>query len=84
MDNTPFNIQFFQEDILQTARIEPCCKDDNIVDYAVWQNGKLQFTITRAAADSSHWVVAMKNADDDFEEALLQQIGEAIEAHEKD
>ncbi len=82
MDVSPFDIQYLQDGDLQTASIHPCCKEDNIVDYAVWKDGRLIFTITKDAADPTHWVVALKNADDDFEEPMIQEIGQAIEQHQ--
>jgi len=82
MDTSPFDINYLYKGSLQQASIHPCCKEDNIVDYAVWQQDKLLFTITRDMNDARHWVVALKNADDDFEEGMIQQIGNAIQQHQ--
>lgn len=82
MDVSPFDIQYRQDGSLQTVNIHPCCREDNIVDYAVWKDGRLLFTITKDIQDAAHWVVALKNADDDFEEPMVQEIGKAIEQHQ--
>jgi hypothetical protein len=82
MDTTPFDVQFMHNGIIQNANIHPCCKEDNIVDYAVWQNNKLIFTMTRDMVDRDHWSIALKNADDDFEDDLVQQVGAAIDYHQ--
>jgi hypothetical protein len=79
-DTHPFDIQYFQNGRWQTASIHPCCKEDNIVDYAVWQDGKLLFTITKDMGHSGQWIIALKNADDEFEEEMIQQVGDAIAA----
>ncbi|MEO6722794.1 MAG: hypothetical protein ABIN67_20670 [Ferruginibacter sp.] len=60
--------------------IKPCCKEDNIVDYAVWMRDKLEFTITKARADpGQQWVVALQNADDIVDPVLVQSIGREID-----
>lgn len=82
MDTSPFTIQYLQDGEVHTASIHPCCKEDNIVDYAVWQNDKLLYTITRDVHDDRHWVIALKNADDDFDASMVQQVGMAIEQHQ--
>jgi len=79
MDTTPFKISYQHDGIRQYAEIHPCCKEDNIVDYIVYKEGKLAFTITRNAADNNHWIVALKNADDIIEEEMLQSIGREID-----
>lgn len=81
MDTTPFDITYLHNGIEKKATIHPCCREDNIVDYAVWQNDKLSFTITRDPSDPGYWVVALKNADDDFEEEMIQAIGTAVSRH---
>lgn len=83
IDNKAFDIEFKYNQTKQTATIQPCCKENNIVDYAVWQNGKLAFTITRDMIDRHHWSIALKNADDHFDESMIQSIGAAIEHHQK-
>ena len=79
IDTAPFNISYLHHGNLITAEIHPCCNENNVVDYAVWIEGKLVFTIARDINDASHWAIAMKNADDDFEEDMIQDIGTQIE-----
>ena len=74
MDTTSFVIQ----SSIGPAEIRPCCGENNIVDYAVWLDNKLAFTVTKSQEDPSHWVVALQNADDVIDDALVQQIGEQI------
>ncbi len=81
-DTLAFNIQFTHNGIEHTAIIHPCCNENNIVAYAVWQDGKLVFTITRDMVDKHHWSIALKNADDHFDDSMIQKIGGAIEKHE--
>ena len=78
MDTAPFTITYTEGDKIRTAEIRPCCKDHSVVDYAVWSNGKLAFTVTKDAANN-HWVVALKNADESIDESIIQEIGRAIE-----
>lgn len=79
METTPFNITYKENGNVEHAEIRPCCREDNIVDYAVYRDGKLAFTITRNVAQPKHWVVAMKNADNDVQEEVIQRIGGEIE-----
>jgi hypothetical protein len=79
MDITPFNITYMNRGILVDATIRPCCKEDNVFDYAVWIKDKLAFTITKDAENATRWVVALKNADDEFDEEMIQNIGTAIQ-----
>ena len=78
MDTTPFTIAYADDDKIKSAEIRPCCKEDNVVDYAVWSNGKLAFTVTKDAANN-RWVVALKNADEEIDDNVIQDIGRAIE-----
>lgn len=82
IDSKPFDIKFVHGQTQHTANIQPCCKENNIVDYAVWQNGKLAFTMTRDMVDKHHWSIALKNADDQFDEEMVQSIGAAIEQYQ--
>lgn len=82
MDIKPFDIYYRHNNSIETATIQPCCTEDNVVDYAVWQNGKLSFTITRDSDDKDFWKVALKNSDDSFDEELVQNIGASIHQHE--
>lgn len=79
MDTQPFEIMYDHNGNLENAEIRPCCREDNIVDYAVYIGDKLAFTITRNVAQPKHWVVAMKNADDEIDENAVQKIGAEIE-----
>lgn len=78
MDISPFAVFYMYHDVRNSVQIRPCCREDNVVDYAVWNDGKLIFTITRHA-DTKKWVVALKNADDDIDDELVQLIGTGIE-----
>lgn len=80
IDTTPFTINYVHEGIRQDAEIHPCCTEDNIVDYIVYKEGKLAFTITRSGIDNDQWVVALKNADDTIDEEMVQKIGNQVEA----
>ncbi|MBC7933945.1 MAG: hypothetical protein H7Y86_01110 [Rhizobacter sp.] len=80
---TPFEIQYIHNGVIETANIQPCCKEENVVDYAVWQNDKLIFTMTRDMVNQDHWAIALKNADDSFEDEMVQHIGAAIDQHQR-
>jgi len=79
MNTTPFQIRYEQNGMVEEAEIRPCCREDNIVDYAVYIQGKLAFTITRNVQQPKHWVIAMKNADEVIDEAAIQLIGAEID-----
>lgn len=81
MDTTPFEIQYQHRNGLTTAIIHPCCREGNVVDYAVWINDKLAFMLTRDVENKSSWVIGLKNADDDIAEDVVQSIGQAIDQH---
>lgn len=78
MDISPFTVYYVQQDVMDSVKIQPCCREDSVVDYAVWTEGQLAFTITQHAA-TKKWVVALKNADDDINDQLVQLIGAEIE-----
>ncbi|HMK04571.1 MAG TPA: hypothetical protein VK489_10285 [Ferruginibacter sp.] len=82
MDTSAFVINFQYDNKLTSAEIRPCCREDNIVDYAVWIDDKLLFTITRDSFSNGHWVVALKNADDEFDDKMIQSIGSGIDSRE--
>lgn len=82
MDIIPFDIKYQHNGLIESATIHPCCNDNNVVDYAVWQNGKLSFTITRDTDDTNYWKIALKNSDDIFDEELVQNIGAAVHQHQ--
>jgi hypothetical protein len=79
MDTSTFNIYYEDNGNMVSAEIHPCCSEDNVVDYAVWIDEKLAFTIAPGMEDKKRWVVALKNADDDIDEDLVQSIGATIE-----
>jgi hypothetical protein len=79
MNTTPFIISYRQNGIEKRAEIRPCCREDSIVDYAVYTNGRLNFTITRNVDHPKHWVIAMKNADEEIGEDAVQSIGAEID-----
>lgn len=78
-DTTAFKISYSNGGSLQQARIQPCCREDNIVDYAVYVEDKLLFTIARDPARYRHWLIAMKNADDEISDEIVQSIGREID-----
>jgi hypothetical protein len=78
MDISPFIIEYNFNSSMHRAEIRPCCKEDNVVDYAVWLNGKLAYTVTKDVTNGK-WVVALKNADESIDDGEVQQIGRAIE-----
>ena len=81
MDLNPFFIRFLYQDNWIDAKVRPCCRIDNIVDYAVWIKGKLEFTMTRndRSAEGFGWVVALKSADNKVDNQMVQVIGQAID-----
>ena len=78
MDISPFAVYFKYHGVLHSVQIKPCCREDNVVDYAIWDDGKLVFTVTKQE-DTKTWVIALKNADDDIDAELVQLIGAQIE-----
>ncbi len=82
MDLTPFTVQYEYKGQRDEAEIRPCCREDNVVDYAIWKNGKLAFTITKVRTEPDHyWVIAVKNADDLIDNDLVQLLGSEIDRH---
>ena len=80
MDTNPFTIRFFYHNDWLEAEIRPCCKEDNVVDYAVWMRNKLEFTITKDRTNQGdQWVVALQNADDVVDPVMVQTIGREID-----
>lgn len=82
MDTSPFNIEYLHNGTRHIANVHPCCKEDNVVDYAIWQNDKLLFTMTHDMVNKNHWSIALKNADDSFADEMVQRIGAAIDQHQ--
>jgi hypothetical protein len=78
MDITPFTVYYGFHNSLYSAEIRPCCREDHVVDYAVWIEHLLAFTITKQL-DTGKWVIALKNADDDIDNEMAQIIGAEIE-----
>jgi hypothetical protein len=82
MDLTPFKVQYEYNGQRAEAEIRPCCREDNVVDYAICKNEKLAFTITKVRTEPNHyWVIAVKNADDLIDNDLVQLLGNAIDRH---
>lgn len=80
MTTTPFLISYKERGLEQKAEVHPCCKENDIVDYAVYHDGKLSYTVTRPEGENK-WVVAMRNADDQIVDEALQNIGAEIDKH---
>jgi hypothetical protein len=78
MDISPFTIEYNFNESVRKAEIRPCCREDNVVDYAVWIKNKLAFTVTKEML-TGRWVVALKNADETIDDAEVQEIGKAIQ-----
>jgi hypothetical protein len=78
-DTTTFPISYVHDGKLNHAQIQPCCREDNIVDYAVYQDSKLAFTIAHDMNSDGRWIIAMKNADNDIPDDIVQAIGSAID-----
>ena len=53
------------------------------MDYAVWIDDKLLFTITREVDGNRRWVIALKNADDEFDDEMIQSIGAGINSRKR-
>jgi len=81
MDITPYKITYRQDDILNSAEVRPCCREDNVVDYAIYEDNQLLFTITKSNADGGKWLISLKNADKEVDEAIVQNIGLEIDRH---
>ena len=79
MNTTPFIINYKHNGVEKNVEIRPCCREGNIVDYAVYTHGNLNFTITRNVDHPKHWVIAMKNADENIAEETVQRIGAEID-----
>jgi len=78
MNITPFDTQIIIDGRYVKVQVHPCCNENNVVDYAIWINNKLGFTITKDEAGSK-WVIAMRNADDEIADVTVQQIGMSID-----
>ncbi len=78
MNTQAFTIYYVHQDVMNSVEIRPCCGDDNVVDYAVWEEDRLAFTITKNEQEAK-WIVALKNADDKIDDELVQLIGTEIE-----
>jgi|GEM_PF-1871732 len=78
MGKDVFEIMFEYDGELFMAQVEPCCGENNIVDYAIYRDGELLYTVTRSPEDG-RWTTAVKNADDAVGQDLLDKIGGKIE-----
>ncbi len=81
MDISPFQIQYSENGNPQTAEVRPCCQENNVVDYAIWRDGKLEFTVTKHMGSDDDWVIALRNADDEVPIETVQSIGNEIAKH---
>jgi len=84
MDITPYNIIYWNGDTLSSAEVRPCCREDNVVDYAIYINNQLAFNITKPNEDAGQWVISLKNADKDIDDIVIQNIGSEIDRHNKE
>jgi len=83
MDITPFFITNLPAANTAAAiEVRPCCREDNVVDYAIWIHNKLAYTITYSDSGNK-WIVALKNADEDVDDYMVQRIGAEIERRNK-
>ncbi|MEO6732302.1 MAG: hypothetical protein ABIN01_13880 [Ferruginibacter sp.] len=78
MDITPYNIIYWNGYTLTPAQVRPCCREDNVVDYAIYADNKLMCTITKSG-EGDRWVVSLKNADTSIDDEIIQGIGSAID-----
>lgn len=82
MDLTPFYIEFRYNNENTLAQIKPCCKQDDVFYYDVSINNQFQFTITPGITnDMDNWKIALKNADKQVDEKMVQVIGEEIDRY---
>lgn len=80
MDTKPYTINFWNGETLEPAEVKPCCGEDNVVDYAIYINNQLSFNITKSGEEAK-WVISLKNADKEIDDAVVQHIGSEIERH---
>lgn len=81
MDITPYTVSYPNNNSVQEAEIRPCCREDNVVDYAIYIKGQLAFTIRKSPEDLGRWIVSLKNADNEIDEAMVQRIGIEIDQY---
>lgn len=81
MDITPYKIIYQVGNTFSPAEVRPCCREDNVVDYAIYTNNQLLFTITKSNNDGGKWVISLKNADKNIDNEVIQSIGAEIEQH---
>ena len=83
MDLSAFQIQYFHKNKMQSIEVRPCCKEDDVLYYDIWNDNIYQFTITPGLSNDvgAGWRLALKNADKPVENELIQKIGLEIERH---
>ena len=83
MDLSPFEVQFKHGNMVQLAEVRPCCREDDVIYYDIWMDNLYQYTITPGLIDEEKpgWRIALKNADKDVNQELIQTIGVEIESH---
>jgi hypothetical protein len=84
MDITPYKIIYWDGNILSPAEVRPCCREDNVVDYAIYTDNLLLFTITKSNEDDGKWVISLKNADKNIDDVVIQSIGSEIDRHNRE
>ncbi|TDH28013.1 hypothetical protein EXU57_05995 [Segetibacter sp. 3557_3] len=81
---TPFFVEYRYNNGLHIAEVKPCCQEEDIFYYDVSINNEYQFTITPSSkpGDEYSWRLALKNADKPIDPAMIQLIGEQIDAYQ--
>ncbi|MCW3093292.1 MAG: hypothetical protein JWP81_4361 [Ferruginibacter sp.] len=83
MDITPYTINFWNGESLHPAEVRPCCREDNVVDYAIYISNQLSFNITKSDDARGKWVISLKNADKEIDDVVVQSIGAEIDHHNR-
>lgn len=83
MDTQSFFIEFLYRDKSELAEVKPCCQKDNIYYYDISIRNQYQFTVTPTSDEKKGmaWKISLKNADNHFDPALVEIIGDEIEKH---
>ena len=83
METDPFFIEFEYSNSTELAEVKPCCEEDNVFYYDISIRNQYQFTITPGTNTESEyrWRIALKNADKDVDQELVNVVGEEIEKH---
>ena len=83
MDLSPFLLEVQYNNGRQSVEVRPCCKEDDVIYYDIWMDNLYQYTITPGLIneDKPGWRIALKNADKEVDQQLIQAIGVEIESH---